>query len=136
VVDAVFANASFTGDMQLAVQRPGGGQTTFTIGGKFTHVRKSGTQVALGFSIAGGSGATPTVIAFQGSFTIANNGTVSFTFERNAAQMTIGFKADQILVGAFTINASASIVTRDGKLQSVEAMFGVTFPLQAIGAGQ
>jgi len=135
VVDAVFANPSFTGSMQLAVNRPGGGQTVFSISGKFTHVRKSGTQIGVGFSIAGGSGATPAVVAFQGTFSVANNETVSFTFERNASQMTITFAANQIRLGGTLVNASATITTSDGKLKSVEAMFGINFPQHAIGVG-
>ena len=133
VIDAVFANASFEGGLQLAVRRPAGGETIYRISGQFTHVRQSGTRIGVGFSISGGTGTTPVVVGFRGTFDIANNGKVFFSFEGNAKNNTIEFGVDQIRLGGSTASASASIVTKDGKLAGVEVMFGFQFPLVAIG---
>ena len=138
VIDAVFANPAFEGGLSLAVKRPNGGETVFTLSGQFTHIRVSGTtNLAVGFSITSGTGATPTTVAIAGTFSFKNQSQLQFTFAHNAKQTTIGISATQLKLGTFaTANASATIQLQDGSLKSVEVMFGVTFPIkgQALGA--
>lgn len=133
VIGAVFANPSFAGDMQLAVARPGGGQTVFTISGKFTAVRKSGTRIGVGFAVSGSTGGKPMVVAFSGTFDLAANGQLAFTFSKNAQSMTIGFGATDIRLGSTVVNATATIEMQNGKVVAVEAMFGIQLKKLAIG---
>ncbi|MEP7305509.1 MAG: hypothetical protein ABJA98_08340 [Acidobacteriota bacterium] len=136
VIDAVFANPSFEGDLSLAVKRPGGGETIFTIGGQFKHIRvPGGTNLAIGFAVSGGTGATPTTVAIDGTFSFASGNQLQFTLARNARQTTIGVSADQIKLGSVaTANAVGTIRLQDGSLRSVEVMFGITFQLKAAAA--
>jgi hypothetical protein len=131
VMDAVFANSAFSGGLQLAVKRPGGKETILTLSGRFTHVRQNGNRIGVGFSITGGPGAAPFVVAFQGSFDSADGTHVAFTFAGNAKSAVIGFTADQIRIGGAVASASAAIEMKGGHLVAVQAMFGLTFPLKA-----
>ena len=123
---AVFANPSFDGMLELAVDNPRTGSAVYSIAGEFTHVRRSGTRIGVGFAIAGGGG-QPLTLMFQGSFTTNTGGTLDFTFTKNAQYMTISFTATQIKIGVASVNSSATIVLAGGNLVGVEAMFDVTF---------
>ena len=131
VMEAVFANPSFAGGLQLAVKRPGGKEMVLTLSGKFTHVRQNGSRIGIGFSIAGGPGAAPFVVAFQGTFESADGARISFTFAGNAKSATIGFAADQIRIGGALASASATLEMKGGRVVAVQAMFGFTFALKA-----
>ena len=90
-----------------------------------------GNELAVGFAVSGGTGATPTTVAIDGTFSFSGGTQLQFTFAKNAKEMTIGVSADQIRLGASaTANAAGTIRLQDGSLRSVEVMFGVTFPLK------
>ncbi|MBN1567275.1 MAG: hypothetical protein JXA73_05485 [Acidobacteria bacterium] len=131
---AVFANPSFNGTLQLAVDSPRLGKTTYSVAGHFTHVRQSGTKIGVGFAIAGGGG-QPLTLMFQGTFAANTGGTLDFTFTKNAQNMTISFTASQIKIGGAVAGASATIELAGGKLVGVEAMFGITFGSTSIAGG-
>jgi len=132
VIAAVVANPSFDGNLQLAVKKPGGGETIFMVSGQFTHIRLGGTEVGVGFAISGGTGSTPLTVSINGKFSKTPVGDVTFTFERNAKFITIGVSAAQIRLGAFSATASATVKLVDGSVASVEVMFGVVFPLRSL----
>jgi len=131
---AVFANPSFDGMLELAVENPRTGSATYSIAGQFTHVRQSGTRIGVGFALAGGGG-QPLTLLFQGSFTSNTGGTLDFTFTKNAQHMTISFTASQIRIGSVIAGASATIELAGGKLVGIEAMFGITFGSTSIAGG-
>ena len=133
VVEAVFANPSFEGTLQLAVKRPNGGETIFSISGQFTHIALGSTNLGIGFAISGGTGATPTVMSINGKFSFKQGTELQFSFEKNAKNMTIGISATQIKLGNFAVaDATGTIKLADGRLQSVEVMFGFTFPMKRL----
>jgi hypothetical protein len=136
VIDAVIANPALEGDLSLAVTRHGQTDTVFTIGGRFKHIRVGGgSNLAVGFAVSGGTGATPTTVAIDGTFSSAGGTELQFTFTRNAKQTTIGVSANQIKLGTVaTASTAATIRLGDGSLRSVEIMFGVTFPVKAAHA--
>jgi hypothetical protein len=129
-VGAVFTQANLSGDLQLAIKRADGsaGATTLVISGSFTAMLGA-TQLQVGYSfsqIRAGNG-IDTTFAFSGSLSIANNGQIQWTFEKNAQQLSVEISASNIRLGSVRADARLNLRMQNGQLVGIWGLFGVSF---------
>jgi hypothetical protein len=131
-IGAVLSKANFTGNLELSVRKSDGGSTTLTIGGSFTAVLATNTNLAAGFKfeqVRTSGQVTSTTFAFAGQLQIKNNATVTWSFSTsNVTTKTINLSVGtEIQLGAAKIDARLNLTTANGKTQGVTFLLGVAF---------
>jgi hypothetical protein len=129
-VEAVFTKPSLSGDLQLAIKKADGtaGVTTLTIAGNLTAIiGASKLQVGYSFSQIRSGNKIDTTFAFTGSLSIANNGQIQWTFEKNAQQLSVTISASDIKLGPARADARLNLTMQNGQVVGVNGLFGISF---------
>lgn len=129
-VGAVFTKPNLSGELQLALKKADGsaGATSLTIAGNFTAMLgASQLQAGFSFSQIRSGNRVDTTFAFSGTLSIANNGQVQWTFEKNAQQLSVTISAADIRLGQARVDARLNLTAQNGKVVGVTGLFGVSF---------
>jgi hypothetical protein len=129
-VGAVFTKPNLSGELQLALKKADGsaGATSLTIAGNFTAMLgASQLQAGFSFSQMRSGNKVDTTFAFSGTLSIANNGQVQWTFEKNAQQLSVAISASDIRLGKVRADARLNLTAQNGQVVGVTGLFGVSF---------
>lgn len=129
-VGAVFTKPNLSGELQLALKKTDGtaGATSLTIAGNFTAMLGANQlQAGFSFSQIRSGNKVDTTFAFSGTLSIANNGQVQWTFEKNAKQLSVAISASDIRLGKVRADARLNLTAQNGQIVGVTGLFGVSF---------
>jgi hypothetical protein len=129
-VGAVFTKPNLSGELQLAIKKADGsaGATSLTIAGNFTAILGANQlQTGFSFSQIRSGNKVDTTFAFSGTLSIANNGQIQWTFEKNATSLSVTISASDIKLGQARVDARLNLKMANGQVVGVFGLFGVSF---------
>jgi len=129
-LNVAITNKSLSGDIEFFVRKTDGSTGTTVIGlsGDFT-ASLGTTQLQVGFSFTQTRGANTVTNSFglTGKLTFDQNGEVAWAITTSGGSITISIAATDIKLGDARIDSRLNLVTADGHIVGVQALFGISF---------
>jgi hypothetical protein len=123
-------NKSLSGDIEFFVKKTDGSNGTTVVGlsGDFTATLGT-TQLQVGFSFTQTRGANTVTTSFglTGKLTFDQNGEVAWGITTTGGSITISISATDIKLGDARLDARLNLVTADGHIVGIQALFGISF---------
>lgn len=124
------SNQTLSGDIEFFVQKTDGSNGTTVIGlsGDFT-ASLGTTQLQIGFSFTQvrGPNSVSTSFGITGKLDFDNNGEVVWAITKAGGTLTISIAATDIKLGDARIDTRLNIISSDGHVAGVQALFGISF---------
>jgi len=124
------SNKTLAGDIEFFVQKTDGsnGTTVIGISGDFT-ASLGTTQLQIGFSFTQvrGPNTVTTSFGITGKLAFNNNGEVVWAITKAGGTLTISIAATDIKLGDARIDTRLNIVSTNGHVAGVQALFGISF---------
>lgn len=129
-LDISISNKTLSGDIEFFVQKTDGtsGNTVIGLRGDFT-ARLGSSQLEVGFAFTQTRGANTVTTAFDltGTLKLDQNGEVVWAITMNNATLTISVAATDIKLGDARLDGRLNLVSQDGHIVGVQALFGISF---------
>jgi len=123
-------NKTLSGNIEFLVQKTDGtnGTTTIGLSGDFTAFLGT-TQLQIGFSFTQVRGANTVTTNFglTGSLKFDQNGEVVWAITKAGGTLTISIAATDIKLGDARLDARLNLVSQNGHVVGVQALFGISF---------